>query len=246
MRVTQLRSSQFAGVALIVVAFLVTACESPQDKSARLEKEGGGVLREKGVVVTKQNPDVKVVSTGAVQDENGTAVVVRVRNTGRRALAQVPITVDVRGKGRKTLFRNDDPGLEPTLVRAPLLLPGKEFVWVNDQVIAAESPRNVRAKVGTGPAVNGGVPRVTLTRPRLEQDPVSGVAATGFAANRSKVEQRKLVVFAVASKGSRVVAAGRGQISRLKAGKRGRYTVFFIGNPSGARISVAAPPTRLR
>jgi hypothetical protein len=234
-------------VAMLATAPLVlAACESTQDKSARLEKEGGGALREKGVVVTRQNPDVKVVSTGAVQDENGTAVVVRVRNTGRRALAQVPITVDVRDRGRRTLFRNDEPGLEPTLVRAPLLLPGKEFAWVNDQVTAADAPGDVRAKVGTGPAVNGGVPRVTLSRPRLEQDPVSGVAATGFAANRSKIEQRKLVVFAVATKGARVVAAGRGQISRLKAGKRARYTVFFIGNPSGARIAVSAPPTRLR
>ncbi len=187
-----------------------------------------------------------MLSAGAVQDDNGTAVVVRMRNTGRRALSQVPITVDVRGAGRGTLFRNDDPGLEPTLVRAPLLRPNEEFAWVNDQVTAAGEPRDVRAKVGAGQAVKGSAPRVTLTRPRLEQDPVSGVAATGFAANRSKVEQRKLVVFAVATRGARVVAAGRGQISRLKAGKRARYTVFFIGNPRGARISVSAPPTRLR
>ena len=60
-------------------------------------------------------------------------------------------------------------------------------------------------------------PRVTVTPPRLEQDPVSGVAAVGFAANRSKIDQRKLVIFAVARKGSRVVAAGRAQINRLQA-----------------------------
>jgi hypothetical protein len=231
---------------LATTTLVLTACESTQDKSARLEREGGGTLREKGVVVTRQNPDVKVMSTSAVQDENGTAVVVRLRNTGRRALAQVPITVDVRGNARKTLFRNDEPGLEPTLVRAPLLLPHKEFAWVNDQIAAAEKPRNVRAKVGSGQSVDSAVPRVTLTRPRLEQDPVSGVAAMGLVANRSQVEQRKLVIFAVATKGDRVVAAGRGQINRVKAGKRARYTIFFIGNPRGARITVAAPPTRLR
>jgi hypothetical protein len=231
-------------VALLATAMLaLTGCESTQDKSARLEREGGGALREKGVVVTRENPDVKVVSTGAVQDENGTAVVVRLRNTGRRTLSQVPITVDVRGGG-KTLFRNDAPGLEPTLVRAPLLYPGREFAWVNDQVAASGKPGTVRAKVGDGPAVKD-VPRITITAPRLEQDPVSGIAATGYVANGSKVEQRKLVVFAVATKGKRVVAAGRGQVPRLQAGKRARYTVFFIGNPRGARIQVAAPPTRL-
>ena len=63
------------------------------------------------------------------------------------------------------------------------------------------------------------------------------MAAVGFAANRSKVEQRKLVIFAVARKGGRVVAAGRAQINRVKPRKRTRYTIFFIGNPRGARIS---------
>ena len=232
---------------LATLSLVLPACESTQDTSARLERQGGGALREKGVVVTRQNPDVQVVSTSAVQDENGTAVVVRLRNTGRRALAQVPVTVDVRGRGRETLFRNDDPGLEPTLVRVPLLRSGQEFAWVNDQVTAAGKPQDVKAKVGNATAVaTNGLPRVTVTPPRLEQDPVSGVAATGFAANRSRVEQRKLVIFAVARKGSRIVAAGRAQIPRLKPGKRARYSVFFIGDPRGAKVAVAAPPTRLR
>ena len=183
----------------------------------------------------------------AVQDANGTAVVATLRNRSRRALTHVPITIDVRGKGGKSVFRNDAPGLEPTLVGIPVLLPGQKFDWVNDQVQAPERPRGVKVKVGAGRAVDASdLPHVTLTRPRLQADPVSGTAATGFAANRSKVELRKLVVFAVARKGSKVVAAGRAQINRLLPGKRGRYSVFFIGDPRGARVSVSAPPTRLK
>jgi hypothetical protein len=197
-------------------------------------------------VVSRQSKDVKVLSTDAVQDENGTAAVVRVRNTSKSALAQVPVTVDVRGaRASRSLFRNDDAGLEPSLVRVPLLRPGEEFEWVNDQIAVAEKPGSVKAKVGEAKSVASDIPRVTVTRPRLEQDPVSGVAAVGFAANRSKVEQRKLVIFAVARKGGRVVAAGRAQINRVKPRKRARYTIFFIGNPRGARISLEAPPTTL-
>ena len=103
----------------------------------------------------------------------------------------------------------------------------------------------MKAKVGEAKSVRSDIPEVTVTRPRLEQDPVSGVAAVGFVANRSKVEQRKLVIFAVARKGGRVVAAGRAQINRVKPRKRTRYTIFFIGNPRGARISLEAPPTSL-
>jgi hypothetical protein len=234
-----------AALGLVALALLGAGCESTQDKSARLERAGGGAIAErKGVVVSRSNRDVKVLSTDVVQDENGTAAIVRMRNTGRSALARVPVSIDVRARGGKTVFRNDDSGLEPTLAHVPVLPADEEFVWVNDQIAAAGQARNVQAKVGEARAVKD-VPRVTVTRPRLEQDPVSGVAAVGFAANRSRVEQRKLVVFAVARKGRRVVAAGRAQINRLKPGKRARYTIFFIGNPRGARITLEAPPTSL-
>ena len=246
MRKFAVRSSQFAVAALAALVLLFAGCESTQDTSARLEREGGGSIGEqKGVVVSRRSEDVKVLSTDVLQDENGTAVVVRMRNTGRQTLAQVPISIDVRGRARRSLFRNDQPGLEPTLAHVPLIRPGEEFAWVNDQVAAAQTARTVKAKVGNAKAVRGGVPAVSVTRPRLEQDPVSGMAAVGFAANRSKVEQRKLVIFAVARKGGRVVAAGRAQINRMKPRKRTRYTIFFIGNPRGARISLEAPPTRL-
>ena len=235
-------------VALLALAVLFAGCESTQDESARLEREGGGALggRQQGVVVTRRSDEVEVVSTEVLQDENGTAAVVRMRNNGATALAQVPVSIDVRAGGGRSVFRNDQAGLEPALVRVPLLRAGEEFTWVNDQVAAAGRPRAVRARVGEAKAVRTRPPRLSVSAPRLEQDPVSGVAAVGFAANRSRVEQRKLVIFAVARKSGRVVAAGRAQINRLKAGKRARYTIFFIGDPRGARISLEAPPTSLK
>jgi hypothetical protein len=233
-----------AGLMFAVLAG--TGCESTQDKSARLERQGDGAIEaQKGVVVGRANDEVKVLSTHVIQDENGTAAVVPVRNTGRATLVQVPLSIDVRGRAGRSLFRNDQPGLEPSLARVPLLRPGEELTWVNDQIPAAGKPRAVRAKVGEARAVRTDPPDVSVTPARLEQDPVSGVAAVGFAANRSQVDQRKLVIFAVARRGGRVVAAGRAQINRLKAGRRARYTIFFIGDPRGARISLAAPPTSL-
>ena len=122
--------------------------ESTQDKSERLEREGAGALEQEKVVVSKQSRDVKVLSTEVVQDENGTAAVVRIRNTGKTALAQIPVSIDVRGSGAgKSLFRNDDPGLEPSLVRVRCSA-RQEFEWVNDQIAAAEKPSAVKAKVG--------------------------------------------------------------------------------------------------
>jgi hypothetical protein len=74
---------------------------------------------------------------------------------------------------------------------------------------------------------------------------VSGVSAIGKVTNESSLEQRKLVLYAVAIKQGRPVAAGRAQVNRLKPGKRANYQIFFIGNPSGGHIRITAPPTRL-
>jgi hypothetical protein len=42
------------------------------------------------------------------------------------------------------------------------------------------------------------------------------------------------------------VAAGRSAIQRLKPGQKLFYHVYFIGDPSGASLSVEAPPTVLQ
>jgi hypothetical protein len=231
---------------VVLAAGLLPACESTQDRSGKLAAEGKGLLAEHGVAVSKRSRDVQVLSTTVLQDANGTAAVVKLRNTSKRTLWQLPISIDVTGAGRKSVFRNDQPGLEPTLAHVPLVRPGQTVTWVNDQVSAAGRPRAVAATVGEGAAVAAArIPSVVLTRPRLQDDPVSGTAAVGIAGNRSKVDLRKLVIFAVARRGGRVVAAGRAQIPRLKPGKRARFQAFFIGNPKGARVELSGPPPRL-
>lgn len=232
-------------LALLVISGALSACESTQDKSARLGRSAGGATKEHGVVVKHQSKDVRILSTRALQDANGVAAVVTVRNVSKKPLSQLPVSIDVTGAKRASVFRNDQPGLEPSLVGISVLRPGQQLTWVNDQVTPTGKAKAVRARVGDGKQA-GSVPQVKLSAVKLEDDPVSGIAATGFATNKSKVEQRKLVIFAVARKRARVVAAGRGQIKKLKPGKRGRFTVFFIGNPKGAQLELAAPATALQ
>jgi hypothetical protein len=231
---------------LLAIPLLLAACESTQDRSAKLARSGKGVLAEKGLVVHDQSREVKVLATDVLQDENGTAAVVQMRNTSGRALVQAPISIEVKGKGGKSVFRNNQPGLEPTLAHVPLIEPRARLLWVNDQISPAARPRSVSAQVGAARQADAKLlPKIVLSGVHLERDEVSGLAATGFVANRSKLEQRKLVIFAVARKGAKIVAAGRAQVARLKPGKRARFNVFFIGNPSGARLELNAPPTTL-
>jgi hypothetical protein len=148
------------------------------------------------------------------------------------------------------VYRNDAPGLETSLVQAAALAPGGELWWVNDQVQAQGTPVRAKALVGASSpataATAGALPKIELRDVHGEVDPVSGIAAKGKAVNRSKVEQRRLVIYGVARQGNRVVAAGRAIIERLRTdGKPVPFTLFFIGNPRGAQLTLAAPPTVL-
>jgi hypothetical protein len=232
---------------LVLLAAVVAGCESSQDKSARLAKQGGKAFTRKGLEVSRQNPDVKVVRTFVLQDSNGAATVVELRNVSPAPLVNVPVSIDVTAATGKTVFKNDAPGLEPSLVSAPVLQARSEFTWVNDQVTPSGKARSVQVKVGTAPGhAPADLPKLDLTAPQLKRDPVSGMEAAGAVTNRSKVEQRALIVYCVARKGSKVVAAGRAAIQRLKPGQKLFYHVYFIGDPSGAQLAVAAPPTVLQ
>lgn len=226
---------------------LLAACESTQTKSARLAAQAGHLKTQRGLRIAHASKVVKVQRATVLRDANGTAAVVALRNTSKRTQARVPLLIDVRGKGGKSVFKNDDPGLDPALTGVSVLLPGQQLLWVNDQVLASGPARRVRVKVGPqrGKAPVK-LPQLALAPPKLESDPTSGVLAVGKVTNRSAVEQRNLVIYAVARKGERIVAAGRGALERLKPRASATYQVFFIGNPQSARLTLAAPPTTLR
>ena len=227
---------------LCLLPLALAACESSQDKSARLAKLAKSGRKEKGVVVTKANPDVKVLRTAVVHDSNGTAAAIELRMRGRKPQAQLPVSLEVSGT---RTYRNNVPGLAPSLTHVALLVPGERVWWVNDQVLA-DAPKAAKALVGAGtvPAV-AKPPKLVPRSLTLDHDS-SGAYTSGRLHNASKVEQRSVIVFAIAERGGKVVAAGRAGIERLKAGATGRFKVFWIGNPAGARVSVFAPPTVLK
>jgi hypothetical protein len=232
---------------LVVVALplLLAGCETTQQTSARLEKQGKHAFKETGVKVAAVSRAVRVLDTAVVDDSNGAAVVVTLRNETARTVVGAPVAIVVKGKGGAAVFRNDAPGLEPALAHVASLAPRQRLDWVNDQVTADATPTAVAARVGAGKS-GGPLPALTVGKPRIEVDPVNGPTAVGTVTNRSKIVQTALVIFGVARKGGKVVAAGRSLIPRLLPGKPAKYHVFFIGDPRGAKLTVTAPPTVLR
>jgi hypothetical protein len=234
-------------LSLAAAALLALAgCESTVDAARKLASEGKAVFQQKGIDVGRQDRQLRILGTSVLTDSNGTAVVVSVRNSGTRAIVDAPISIDVLSTGGASVFRNNSPGLEEDLAHVPLLLPRHVFDWVNDQVLATGKPARVDVRIGSARAAPASLPTIRISNVQLTADPVSGLAATGHVLNDSKIDQQHLVLFAVARRAGKIVAAGRAIVTRLAAGKSAVFHAYFIGNPKGAQISVSAPPSVIR
>ncbi len=242
-----MRPSAAAPVTLVLagVALVATGCESTQDKSAKISAELGPVVQEKGLRITKESKDVRVLDTTLLTDSVGTAVVVELHNDSDRDLVEVPIAIDVLDAKGKSVYRNDVPGIEPALAAVPFIPAGGDVDWVHDQVLATGKPASVRVKVGASDATfSGALPEISVSEPKLEGDPYTGVAAGGEVVNESGEDVERLLLYGVAREGDRVVAAGRGAIEPLKDKRKpAPYNIYFIGDPRGADVTVSQFPT---
>lgn len=239
------RAVEAAALSLVAVAVL-SACESTQSKSARLEQDGAGKAQLSTVARGAANPDVKVLDTTILANrDGGRAVVVELQDTGR-AQAAVPIQIVAKDAKGAPLYKNDLEGLQPSLQQMAYLAGGRSAYWVHDQVTAAERPASVDVHVAEPKAARPRkVPDIRLTGVHLTTD-VSGVLVKGVVENHSTTVQRNLPIYAVARKGGKIVAAGRALIERLDPEPQRKPTVFrifFIGDPKGASLDVRAVPS---
>jgi hypothetical protein len=234
------------GIVCAAAALLLLAgCESTIDEAKKIAKNGKVAFEQRGLSVTSVDRAIRVMHTTVISNSNGTAVVVELRNSGPRAMIDAPIAINVRDRQGHSVFRNNLPGLEEDLNHVPLLLPGQVFDWVNDQVLPNGTPARVAARVGRGSPAPASLPKIKISGVTLTDDPVSGYAASGHAFNASRLAQINLVLFAIARRAGRVVAAGRAILPRLAPDKSAMFHAYFTGNPTGGQLSVAAPPSVL-
>jgi hypothetical protein len=233
--------------ALALATLALAGCETTAEKSARLQKQAKHVtLDEKGLSITRASTDVKVLAATIVRGSEGAAAVVTLRNRSSRPLRDVPLAITVKDARRRALFQNNGPGLEAALVSVASIGPHETITWVDDQLPAGGAPTSVSARVGQAPVLSGRPPRLTIAGASLSEDPSNGVVASGTLSNRSSISQKSVVVFGVARRGGRIVAAGRGVLAELTAGTSAPFQVFLVGDARGAQLQISAPPTSFR
>jgi hypothetical protein len=232
------------GLAALALAALAGGCETNAQRSAKLEKErlAHPVAVQQGLMVTRQSTVIRVVGSQAVHGPSGTAAVVTLRNVSSRALRDAPIAIAVTATGGAR-YQNNAPGLDPSLTSVALLRPGAQTVWIDDQVQVTGTPRAVSARVGEAQPVTGQVPQLSVEGVHTFEEPGSGEGAAGTVVNRSTVSQQEVVVYVLARRAGRVVAAGRAILPELAAGQRASFQAYLIGSPRGGTLEANAPAT---
>lgn len=237
-------------IPMVLAALGLAACESTQDKAERAREEGGGVLAERrGLEVEKVSRDIELTDTQIVRDDTGVAAVVEVRNRGPAAVG-VPVALRLLDAKGKEVFANDQPGIEPALAGIALLPRGERTFWVHNQIVVAQAPKRAVARVGEPRSVEvpAQIPDIDISKVELDRD-ADGAIARGVVVNRSKVVQKRLTISAIARRGGRIVAAGRSVVEKLPPAptkKPTRFSVYFIGDPTGAELEITVPPVDLR
>jgi hypothetical protein len=231
--------------ALLLCALALGGCETTAEKSAQLERvaKHAALDSERGLTIAKTSPYVKVIATQVLHSGEQTAAIVTLRNLSSHALRDLPIAITVRDASGHAIFQNNAPGLETALTSVALLPADAQGTWVDDQVQASGAPASVAALVGEAPRAPAGVPRLHVGDVHAIEDPASGSGAAGTVANASGIVQRDLVVYALARRGGKLVAAGRAVLPEVPAHGSSGFEIFWVGNPTGAQLVLSAPPT---
>lgn len=236
------------GVAMLALAALaLSGCETTAEESAKLEAKAKReqaahpTLSQKGLSIMHASAAVKVTSAVVIHSSEGAAAAVTVTNTSARALRSVPIAITVKSAGGQTLYQNNAPGLEAALTEISALPAHATLTWVDDQVPAAGGPAGVSAIAGEAPAASGPEPQIEVAGVHLAE--ASAGEAGGTVRNRSHVTQQHLVVYVIARRAGKIVAAGRAVLSEVAAGASIPFQAFLVGAPAGATLAASAPPS---
>ncbi len=232
---------------LALVALALTACESNQERSAKLEKAAAvhkgqaarqRALAQRALIITRRSAKVKVTATAAVKGAEGAAAIVTLHNISGTSLRDVPIQITVSNARGAPVYKNNIPGLSTTLVSVALVPAHGTLTWIDDQVQATGVPASVSAEVGEGTPSAGAIPQLSVQSLHLSEQQLEGNLV-----NHSAVTQQELVIDALARRSGTVVAAGRAVIAEAAAGASTPFQIFFVGNPSGAKLGVTVVAT---
>jgi hypothetical protein len=218
----------------------LAGCTTTQQQAAWLRMNNARLrASELSVRVTTPGSDVAVEQVSAVSGGGRSAVVVRVRNLGSRALSDLPISVGARAASGRRTYLNAAPGLDFFQTHLPVIRGHGQLTWVYASDHRLPAGARLFANIGS---------RSLAARPPLPQIEVERGVITRAGAvrlkvvNRSSVPQYQLPVYAFVRRGGTYVAAGQATIGVLSGGGASALRLKLVGRPQGD-LAIEAGPT---
>jgi hypothetical protein len=230
-------------LAALALAGSLSACESSQEENAKLEKiykreaaltAKRRAIARRGLVITHPSKLVKVLSTSVLHSSEGAAAVVTVQNTSATALRGVPVQITVKNAAGATIYENTIPGLAASLVTIPYVGAHASTVWVDDQVQTSAVPASASAVLGEGERDSQAALELTISGTGLNEG-----EAEGSLVNHSHTAAHEVVVYALARRAGKLVAAGSGLVADAEPGAGAHFQVPLIGEAKGAQLEVS-------
>lgn len=239
--------------ALVAVApaALLTGCATTQQEAARLQLNAARIrASERRTEVTVPGQAVEVTRVARVVTGGRSAFVVQVRNSGRRPLSDLPISVGIRVGRKRRIYVNLQSQAELSYFAAhlPLVGAGATLTWV--YTTDRRLPARARPFALVGGTPSNTAPRTNplpVVRARTVAPIPAGAAGASPVAialhNLSSVPQYQLQVYAVAEQAGRFVAAGSFTVPHLGSNATSRLKLPILGHIGNARLQIEAAPT---
>lgn len=232
-----------AGLTVIAGAGMLAGCVSTQQKAARLRLNSARILAsEDGTRVKAAAATVAVTRILLVASGRRTAFVVTVRNAGRRAVSDLPISVGYSVPRHRDVYLNADSDIAYFAAHLPAVGVHRSLTWVYTAGRRLPAGAHPFARVGAAPAVPGS----TVDQPPVIQaraTTAGGTLVKVAVQNRSGVPQYQLPVYAVAEQNGRAVAAGQASLRELAGDSSQTLRLRLLGRAGPAPVLVEAPPT---
>jgi len=232
-----------AGVAVVAGAGPLAGCATTMQRAARLRLNSARILASQSSIrVSTAGTTVTVTGVTLIRSGRATAFVVTVRNVGRRAISDLPISVGYRLAHHREVYVNAGDTLTYFDAHLPGIAAGASLTWV--YTAGRRLPAGARpfARVGSTPAVPGaavdGSPVI-----RVRATPATGTLVDVAVRNLSGVPQYQLPVYAVAERDGHAVAAGQSSVTELAGGASQTLQLRLLGRTGPAAVQVEAPST---
>lgn len=245
------RTTSRAAIAVLtacLTAAVASGCgfTTTQQKDAWLGvKAERTLVKPQNIKIGKPDPDIEVTGTSIVRGDKETAITVGVKNTSEHPVNDLPIAVGIKGDNTDGGYLNLTKGVKYFESHIPALAAGEAKTWVfvsKHDVPDGEPFAEVGERATPPLTVAESLPGLEVTQTGTSSTKAGGTVELEVS-NVSGVPQYDVEIYATASKGGNVVAAGTASLDELEGGHSDSVKLALVGDPKDATVDVFAPPT---